>query len=327
MNKKSIGERIVELYGEDYLNKIWSDKNTESPFDIRKGVEKIWLKCQNDSTHPDYDLTVSNFKVSHNCPYCVGKRVCYTNSLGYKYPESLDIWSEKNEISPYEIVPGSKSEAWWKCEYGIHDDYKRMISRTVTYKFRCPTCGRKNQYNPSGPDHPNWKGGISTKAQLEIKSPKYNEWRDKVYERDDYTCQCCGQRGGRLTAHHLHDYAHHEDLRFEVDNGITLCFDCHDSTVSGSFHNRYGTHEKTPQELEKYINERRIELGIYLPFSIDEYMKGNILTADQAKRAKLFYGKMSFIPYCGIRPVPDDEVMVTDSKFVKIKPKFRVEEE
>ena len=192
-------------------------------------------------------------------------------------PMSLDVWSDKNNKTPFDYTKGSSDEVWWKCENGLHDDYYRMISRTVSYNFRCPECGRENQKKPKGEEHPNWKGGVTTQAQRDRKSPKYNKWRDSVYDRDAYTCQCCGQYGGRLTAHHIFDYASYEDLRFEVSNGITTCYNCHDSTVDGSFHNLYGTHGKTPQELEEYINNRRKELGIPIPFSIDEYKKGNIL--------------------------------------------------
>jgi len=48
-----------------------------------------------------------------------------------------------------------------------------------------------------------------------------------VFERDEHTCQDCGQRGGKLNAHHIKSYIDHVELRLDVDNGITLCCDCH----------------------------------------------------------------------------------------------------
>ena len=48
-----------------------------------------------------------------------------------------------------------------------------------------------------------------------------------IYMRDDYTCQQCKVRGGRLEAHHVKSFAIHPELRFDVDNGITLCKSCH----------------------------------------------------------------------------------------------------
>lgn len=58
---------------------------------------------------------------------------------------------------------------------------------------------------------------------------QYKEWRSNVFERDNYTCQDCGVKGGYLEAHHIKSFAHHEHLRFEIDNGITLCKKCHRS--------------------------------------------------------------------------------------------------
>ena len=56
---------------------------------------------------------------------------------------------------------------------------------------------------------------------------EYNEWRKAVFKRDDYTCQRCGKRGGRLQAHHIKAWAKYPDLRYDVANGITYCVECH----------------------------------------------------------------------------------------------------
>ena len=58
-------------------------------------------------------------------------------------------------------------------------------------------------------------------------SAEYAKWRTAVYERDHYTCAYCGQVGGKLNAHHIAPYAECPNLRYSVDNGITLCEKCH----------------------------------------------------------------------------------------------------
>ena len=53
------------------------------------------------------------------------------------------------------------------------------------------------------------------------------EWRTKVFERDNYTCQICGVKNCFLTAHHIKSRAKFPKLRYNVSNGITLCELCH----------------------------------------------------------------------------------------------------
>ena len=85
----------------------------------------------------------------------------------------------------------------------------------------------KQNDRPKGKDHWNWKGGITPQNQKERNSPQYRRWRDAVFVRDSYTCQSCGQRGGKLNAHHISPWAKDTERRFDVSNGITLCKQCH----------------------------------------------------------------------------------------------------
>lgn len=56
------------------------------------------------------------------------------------------------------------------------------------------------------------------------------EWRSAVFTRDDYTCQICEIRGGRLQADHIEPYSLRPDLRLDIGNGRTLCEACHRQT-------------------------------------------------------------------------------------------------
>lgn len=86
-----------------------------------------------------------------------------------------------------------------------------------------------------------WKGGI-TPINVAIRtSPEYASWRTKVFERDNYTCQECGAHSGightvKLEAHHIHEFAQYPEERFVVENGKTLCLECHGKTKPGRPH-------------------------------------------------------------------------------------------
>lgn len=72
-----------------------------------------------------------------------------------------------------------------------------------------------------------WKGGITSENQLIRSSAEFAFWRKSVFERDGWTCQECKEWGGRLHSHHIKPFASYPNLRFDVDNGETLCKKCH----------------------------------------------------------------------------------------------------
>jgi 5-methylcytosine-specific restriction endonuclease McrA len=78
----------------------------------------------------------------------------------------------------------------------------------------------------------NWKGGKTNFGKILRDRFEYKEWRNKVYIRDNYTCQICNKVGGKLHAHHIKSFAFYPDLRYDINNGITLCLECHKKTDS-----------------------------------------------------------------------------------------------
>lgn len=86
-----------------------------------------------------------------------------------------------------------------------------------------------------GSKNPSWKGGTTPLLRTARHSLNYKLWREAVFERDNYTCQCCKERGGYLQAHHIKSFAKHPELRFDVSNGQTLCLPCHKLTDNYSW--------------------------------------------------------------------------------------------
>jgi len=95
---------------------------------------------------------------------------------------------------------------------------KKNISGNVFCSKEC-----SNLYN-SGINHYEWKEHLHDKNEkLALK-----QWALKIKERDGYTCQLCGETD-RLTleAHHMKSRQKFPELKFDFNNGITLCLKCH----------------------------------------------------------------------------------------------------
>ena len=144
--KDSFAQWGIDNICEDFLEKYWSDKNTVDPYTIsKKSTKKIFIKCQEKQYHEDYCAMTNEFVIGNRCPYCASKKIHILDSLGSKYPESVELYSDKNKKSIYEIPPFTPYKAYWKCENGIHEDYQRTVSKNTILGFRCPECSKINR--------------------------------------------------------------------------------------------------------------------------------------------------------------------------------------
>ncbi len=76
-----------------------------------------------------------------------------------------------------------------------------------------------------------WKGGVTPLNSLLRSSLEYKLWRKSVFERDGYSCVFGGkEHGNKLHADHIKPFSLFPELRFAIDNGRTLCVDCHRKT-------------------------------------------------------------------------------------------------
>lgn len=75
-----------------------------------------------------------------------------------------------------------------------------------------------------------WDGGKTAVNSLVRRSLEYRLWREAVFKRDNWTCQECKKRGSTMHAHHIKPFYLFPELRLSIDNGMTLCIECHIKT-------------------------------------------------------------------------------------------------
>ena len=178
----------------------------------------------------------------------LGSKVKY---IGHRNITSGINQKKANENSRITLAAKDKKLVTCKCEV-CNDDY--VVKESVYVKYGTRFCSNKCKYkflfktNPE--NHPRWKGGLTSINQIGRANLEYCEWRLNVYKRDFYTCRKCGGVGKNLNAHHIESWAENPDMKYDVDNGITLCQHCHIS-----LHKEYGQ-KTTICDLTIFINSK-----------------------------------------------------------------------
>ena len=103
-------------------------------------------------------------------------------------------------------------------------------------------CSRKCSHDAMiGEKAPRWIDGKSMGRDRARDAEKIRQWRKKVFMRDYYTCKICGVKR-YLHAHHIIEWAKDESKRFDIDNGQTLCIDCHGARHGKDFNKKLRKH-------------------------------------------------------------------------------------
>ena len=143
--------------------------------------------------------------------------------------------------------------------------YKRVI-------FKCEVCGKeaaqiesmyyrhKNHYCSAKcasigqgiiykrENHPNLNPNLTDEEREKGRHIEgYDDFIKQVLERDDYTCQITGKRGGKLEVHHLNCFSDFKEGRTDLDNCITLSKEIHKL-----FHKIYVNRHNTKEQFEEF---------------------------------------------------------------------------
>lgn len=149
---------------------------------------------------------------------------------GYKWTESQKKQHSLNKIG--------KSPRIWKDSERIKlSKTKTGLKLSLNHKLNLIKIAKRGEMNP------NWKGGVSIIDKKVRLMSEYKIWRTLIFQRDEWTCQTCHSKG-YVTAHHIKSFSsilkeykisNQEEARkclelWNVNNGITLCEECHSLT-------------------------------------------------------------------------------------------------
>lgn len=75
----------------------------------------------------------------------------------------------------------------------------------------------------------------------------YIKWASEIKRRDNYACVICNRKGVMLNSHHLNSWSDHPAERYDLENGVTLCQNCHDA-----FHDIYKRGGNTAAQFKEF---------------------------------------------------------------------------
>lgn len=221
----------------EYLKNLWIKMTEETKRKISETLKRKGIK-------PKVRFNATDHKYSNE------RRIRHKNGLEKAFPPMYKICGICKE--KFKISPARENTAKY-CSL------KCANKAMEIEKPKCIRCGLELKRNSfkihqkcmNGIYSPIWKGGF-TQENIKIRqSVNGRFWRKSVFQRDNFTCQKSGKKGGGLEAHHINNFADFPELRFAIDNGITFSIEVHKE-----FHKKYGFKNNTREQLEEFLNQK-----------------------------------------------------------------------
>lgn len=157
------------------------------------------------------------------CAGCVKTDRIFNEMLGKRFGRLTVITEDSIALG--------KSKLLCRCDCG-----KEVIMPIHNIRSgHTQSCGCLQKETASalcGPLHPSYDHSI-TEEQRELslkkrRNPEAKRFRRAVKARDGNTCTICDSKN-QLVVHHLNGFKDNVALRYDVDNGVTLCWSCHNA--------------------------------------------------------------------------------------------------
>ncbi len=193
-------------------------------------------------------ISFYNFKRGQRCYECRNKKIGEGFRLSAEYVKQYFEDQSCKLLSEYHTA---NQKLDYICSCGNK-------SKITFAKFkagqRCKDCGL---IKVIGENNHNWKANLTSEDRERRRHreliPGYSTWKKQVKKRDNFTCKCCHKPDGALEVHHYYPYSKYPEYRTLIENGITLCEDCH-----GEYHHRFGKDNNSKPEFFLFIMEQRL---------------------------------------------------------------------
>lgn len=205
--------------------------------DWRKKVSKTWFRKGNIPWSKGKEMSLET------------KRKLSKALKGHKAWNKGKAMPEEMKKKLSEINKGKRPSPRTEFKKGQYRGSKNPAKRIEVRRKISEAKKGKPLFSMRGKNHPRWKGKSASINERLRKRIEYKLWREAVFSRDNWICQKCGQRGGKLNAHHLRNFADVAESRTLIENGITLCKKCHIE-----FHKIYGIKNNIEERYKDFFN-------------------------------------------------------------------------
>lgn len=196
------------------------------------------------NVHPEEGVQYKTWlqvKRKKGIPIC---RACVLQSVKEKYKFSYDFVKDEFDKKGYVLLSDNYEKITDELKFICNKHQYLGVQKTrfisIRYSlFSCPECLR---------EHRTKEDFYRDERTAAMNKSEYKKWRISVLERDNFTCQRCGEKETQLNVHHLYSFRDYKLFRLEVWNGITLCLSCHNL-----FHSIYGKKIFCPEDLYEHL--------------------------------------------------------------------------
>ena len=170
-------------------------------------------------------------KGTHWRPHAIFREREYLLREYFQLKRSTGDIAKDNGVTDNAII-------FWLKRHGI---VRRTTAQARSIKYWGVSGSDNPMFGRTGQANPHYIDGSSPERQSAYANAAGRAWRRAVLKRDEYKCVRCGDNNRKpknLHVHHLNQWAGNPDLRFDIDNGMTLCRACHEWVHSRENTNR-----------------------------------------------------------------------------------------